>query len=306
MTRPPSSLTRGSEGARPAPSALGAQGLTGAELMRSGTARLRAAGVPDPLTDTRRLLAYALEVAPERLTLALAEPVGPGAVAAFDRVIARREARQPVAQILGRRAFWGREFRVTPDVLDPRPETETLIELALERPFTRVLDLGTGSGCILLSLLAERSDARGLGVDASEPALAVARGNAVALGVSDRAEFRRSDWWSKVEGRFDLIVANPPYVAEDEWATLAPEVRDWEPRGALTPGGDGLGAYRQIAAGAADHLLPGGAILLEIGAAQGVAVAAILAEVGFSQPAAHRDLGGRDRVISAIRPVRSF
>lgn len=268
-------------------------------LLAQATARLAAAGVPDAGRDARLLLAAALGVDPMRLTLGLAEPPDAAALRRFDAALAAREARQPVAQIIGRRAFWGRDFRVTRDVLDPRPETETLVGLALGSSFGTVLDLGTGSGAILLTLLAERCQARGLGTDLSPAALAVARGNAAALGLEDRADFALSDWFSAVTGRFDLIVSNPPYIAAAEMAHLAPEVRDWEPRLALTPGGDGLAAYRAIAAGAAAHLKPGGCLLLEIGAAQGPEVAAICAAAGLDSPRIHPDLDGRDRVVEA-------
>ncbi|HHY01774.1 MAG TPA: peptide chain release factor N(5)-glutamine methyltransferase, partial [Paracoccus sp.] len=203
--------------------------------------------------------------------------------------------RQPVSQIIGRRAFWKHEFEVTRDTLDPRPETETLVAAALELPWDTLLDLGTGTGAILLSLLAERPHARGLGVDMSQAALEVAQDNARALGIA--ADFRRSDWFSAVEGRFGLILSNPPYIALDEMAALSPEVREWEPRLALTDGGDGLGAYRTIVAGAGAHLLPQGWLAVEIGPTQGPAVAGLMAAAGFRRIALRPDLDGRDRVV---------
>jgi release factor glutamine methyltransferase len=159
-----------------------------------------------------------------------------------------------------------------------------------------VLDLGTGSGAILLTLLAERPEAEGLGTDVSEAALRVARGNAVRLGVR-RCSFRQSDWFSAVDGQFDLIVANPPYIAEWEMADLAPEVRDWEPELALTPGGDGLSAYRIIAAGARRCLRPGGRVAVEIGPAQAEAVMALFRAGGLAEIECRTDFDGRDRVI---------
>ena len=207
-----------------------------------------------------------------------------------------RAARQPLSQITGRRAFWKHEFRVTPDTLDPRPETEALVAAALELPWASVLDLGTGTGAILISLLAERPGASGLATDISEPALRVARDNAARIGVS--ADFARADWFDGVTGHFDLIVSNPPYIAACEMAALQPEVRDWEPHLALTDGGDGLTAYRRIAAGAAAHLRPGGHVLAEIGWQQGAEVAAIFAAEG-ARVTVLPDLDGRDRVIRA-------
>ncbi len=265
--------------------------------VQMAAARLMMAGVEDPMRDARRLLAHAMGVAPDRLTLHLNDRPEPEAMAAFEDLVAARAARRPLSHLVGGREFWGRRFRVTPDVLDPRPETEILIAAALEEPFESVLDLGTGSGCILVSLLAERPGATGLGTDLSPAALEVARGNAAALGVA--AEFAVSDWFAAVVGRFDLIVSNPPYIAADEMAGLAPEVRDHEPHLALTPGGDGLDAYRDIAAGAPAHLAPKGRILVEIGPAQGLAVAALMAAAGLTGIRILPDLDGRDRVVAA-------
>ncbi|MFO1175423.1 MAG: peptide chain release factor N(5)-glutamine methyltransferase [Paracoccaceae bacterium] len=273
--------------------------MTAAEALRLAVARLGAAGIDGAAGDARRLLAHALRIAPDRLTLNLGDEMSPAATAAFDAVLAARAARQPVAQIVGQRLFYGHRFRVTRDVLDPRPETELLVGLALDRPFARMLDLGTGSGCILLSCLAGMAGASGLGCDLSPAALAVAADNAGALGLASRARFRLSDWFSGVEGQFDLIVSNPPYIAAAEMAGLAPEVRDWEPHLALTPGGDGLDAYRAIAEGAGAHLAPGGRLMVEIGPTQAAAVAAILHGAGFVEVAVHRDLDGRDRVLIA-------
>ncbi|TKA94001.1 peptide chain release factor N(5)-glutamine methyltransferase, partial [Cereibacter changlensis] len=243
----------------------------------------------------------ALRLEPDRLTLHLQDLLAPEAATRFETALAAREARQPVSQITGTRLFWGRSFRVTRDVLDPRPETETLIETALETPFASLLDLGTGSGAILLTLLAERPAARGLGTDLSPEALAVAEGNAQALGLAGRARFQTADWFAGVEGQFDLIVSNPPYIAEAEMAGLSPEVRDWEPHLALTPGGDGLDAYRAIAAAAPAHLAPGGRLLVEIGPTQGQAVSALFAAAGLSGLRVEADLDGRDRVVLACR-----
>ena len=276
--------------------------MTGAEALAGGAARLRAAGVEAAMGDARRLLCHALKLSPERLTLALQAPLSPDAAARFESAIAARAARQPVAQITGVRQFWGREFRVTPDVLDPRPETETLIEAALEAPFARVLDLGTGSGCILLTLLAERAGASGIGIDISEAALKVARANADALGLAQRAEFRRGDWCAGLSARFDLIVSNPPYIGAQEWAGLAPELREWEPRGALCPEGDALAAYRAIAAQVPGRLTRGGRAMLEVGAGQAAAVQEMLRKAGLTRVDARADMDGRARVVLATRP----
>lgn len=274
--------------------------LTVADALRTGIRELAAAGVPDPARDARLLLAHALEVPADRLTLLLPDPLPMPAAARFDAALWHRMMRRPVSQITGRRLFWGRSFRVTRDTLDPRPETEALVAAALEEPFASVLDLGTGTGAILLSLMAERPGTVGTGTDISPAALAVAAENAAALGLSPR--LIRSDWFAQVDGRFDLIVSNPPYIAAAEMAALAPEVRDWEPRGALTDEGDGLGAYRAIAAGADAHLAPGGRLAVEIGATQAGAVAALLSGAGLRVDGTRRDMDGRDRVVIARAP----
>ncbi len=274
------------------------------DALAEGVARLQAAQIEGAPGDARRLLAHALGLAPDRLLLAMGDAMTEAQMTGFRAAIAARESRQPVAQIIGKRLFWGRSFRVTPDVLDPRPETETLIEAALARPFERVLDLGTGSGVILLTLLAERGQARGLGVDISAAALAVARVNARALGLEARAEFGQSDWFSAVTGQFDLVVANPPYIGAGEFASLAPELRDWEPRAALVPDGcegNGLAAYRLICAEATAYLASGGGLMVEIGWQQGAAVAALFAQAGLRDVAVLRDLSGKDRVVTGRR-----
>lgn len=273
--------------------------MTWAPLLRAGAGRLAAAGIPDPMRDARLLLAHARGLGADRLTLHMADAPDPAAAARFDALISTRAARAPLSHLTGQRLFWGRSFRVSPAVLDPRPETETLVALALSAPFARVLDLGTGSGCILLSLLADRPAATGLGADLSPAALQVASDNASRLGLSARAGFVQSDWCAAITGRFDLIVSNPPYIAAAEMSALSPEVRDHEPHLALTDGADGLTAYRALAAQAPAHLAPQGRLLLEIGPTQGPAVAAILTQAGFHNIACHADMDGRDRVISA-------
>ena len=274
--------------------------MTVRSALAAGAARLAAAGVPDPARDARRLMAAALGVAADRLTLRSGEPLAPEAAAAFARMLAERARFRPVAQIVGRRSFWGRDFTVSAAVLDPRPETETLVELALRGgPAARVLDIGTGSGAILLTLLAEWPSAHGAGTDVDPAALAVAGTNADRLGVAARLRLMRTDWVEGVDGRFDLVVSNPPYIAAAEIDALAPDVRAWEPRHALTPGPTGLESYACIAPSLPRLLAPGGRVLLEIGPTQGQAVARLLADAGLAAIACHPDLDGRDRVVSA-------
>ncbi|WP_335946445.1 peptide chain release factor N(5)-glutamine methyltransferase [Salipiger bermudensis] len=275
--------------------------MIGSALLAQATRRLAEAGIPDPGRDARRLLAHVLKVPPGRLTLFLPDPVEREHALLFNAVIESRAAYVPVSHITGRRQFYGREFLVTPEVLDPRPETEILIEAALAGPFSRVLDLGTGSGCILLTLLSEREGATGIGTDLSEEALEVAFWNRNALRLEARAALARGSWFGALgeddRERFDLIVSNPPYIALDEMDDLSPEVRDHEPRMALTDEGDGLTAYRMIAAGAPSHLIPGGRLMVEIGPSQGAAVADLFRSAGLQEVAVITDLDGRDRVV---------
>ncbi|GAB4533460.1 MAG: peptide chain release factor N(5)-glutamine methyltransferase [Ruegeria sp.] len=276
--------------------------LTAAQAMVAATARLRAAGVDDPARDARVLLAHAARIEASRVTLIAPEELSPEIAERYEQLVSLRAIRVPVSHLLGEREFYGRRFRVSRDVLDPRPETEALIEAALSQPFDRVLDLGVGSGCILITLLAERTSATGLGVDLSEAACLQASANAVAHGVQDRAEIQRSDWFENIGGHFDLIVSNPPYIALDEMDGLSPEVREHEPRLALTDEADGLDAYRRIAAGAPDHLVPGGRLLVEIGPTQAQAVSALFDAAGLTDIRVVPDLDGRDRVVGARMP----
>ncbi len=275
---------------------------TGNEALRAAIPRLRDGGIEDAALDARLLLSHALGIAQDRLTLHLPDAISDAQAAAYEAALAARVARQPVAQIIGQRQFWGLTFRVTQDTLDPRPDTEALVAEAVKAPFLNMLDLGTGTGCILLSCLKSMPAARGLGVDISPAALDVAGGNADALGLGTRASFRASDWFSDVPGCYDLIVSNPPYIAADEMPGLAPEVRDWEPHLALTPGGDGLGPYRIIARDAPSRLMPGGRLLVEIGPTQGAAVAALFAAQGLQEIRVLPDMDGRDRVVVAVKP----
>lgn len=273
--------------------------MTANEALRAAIPRLRAGGIEDAALDARLLMAHALGIAQDRLTLHLPEGMTTPQGAAYEAAITARLARQPVAQIIGQRQFWGLTFRVTQDTLDPRPDTEALVAEALKAPFQTLLDLGTGTGCILLSCLHASPQAQGLGVDLSPAALAVAEGNAQSLGLASRAEFQPSDWFSNVTGRYDLIVSNPPYIAADEMPALAPEVRDWEPHLALTPGGDGLTPYRIIAREAPRHLTGQGRLLVEIGPTQGQAVSALFAAAGLHNIRILPDMDGRDRVLAA-------
>lgn len=276
---------------------------TAAVAMATATARLRAAGVPDPARDARLLLAHAASVDATRITLIAPEEIAPEISERYEQLISLRVVRVPVSHLIGERAFYGRRFKISREVLDPRPETESLIEAALAAPFERVLDLGTGSGCILVTLLAERQTATGVGVDLSENACLQASANAVLHGVAGRAEVLQSDWFSEVEGRYDLIVSNPPYLAQAEMRDIAPELALYEPAMALTDGADGLSVYRLIAERAQGYLTSQGRVMVEIGWLQGADVKAIFIAAGWADVVILPDLDGRDRVVCAQNPA---
>lgn len=273
--------------------------MTAAEALASAASRLRAAGVPDPARDARVLLAHAAKVDAARITLIAPEDLSPDIAERFDNLVSLRAVRVPVSHLLGEREFYGRAFKVSREVLDPRPETETLIEAALAAPFASVLDLGVGSGCILVTLLAERPSAVGMGVDISEAACLQASANAHLHHVAQRTDIRTSDWFSKVGGIYDLIVCNPPYLAADEMQDVQPELARHEPRMALTDEGDGLSAYRILSQEAAAYLAPGGRLLAEIGWQQGVQVQTMFQTMGWQNVQLIPDLDGRDRVLQA-------
>ena len=274
------------------------------DLATEVAAGLAAAGIENARPEAWLLLAAA--TGRERAALMAGVPETLNAVqrARLDELVRRRRAREPLAYILGEKEFWSLRFEVAPAVLIPRPETETVVEAVLaqvcdrDQPF-RLLDLGTGSGCLLLALLSELPRATGLGVDDSAAALAIARRNAERLGLAARAEFRPGRWGAGLRERFDVIVSNPPYVAELDWEALQPEIRQFEPRAALVAGADGLAAYRALAPDCARLLAPGGVCALEIGLNQGDAVAALLAAQGLGVVERRRDLAGIERCLVA-------
>ena len=270
-----------------------------ARLLREARALLAAAGCEQPALDARLLLQEAAGLSHSGIAAEPERQIEAAAISTFEAFITRRQRHEPVSRILGQREFYGRPFRVTSDVLDPRPDTETLIEaaLALKHPPARILDLGTGSGAIIVTLLAELPGATGLATDLSPAALEVARGNAEALGVALRLAFAEGPWWAPVTGRFDLIVSNPPYIPTTVISGLSPDVRDFDPHLALDGGADGLDAYRRIAAGAASHLNPGGRVLVEIGAGQALDVEALFQSHNFIHDSNHSDLGGHVRCL---------
>ncbi len=269
--------------------------LKTADAIARIAARLQAAGIEDARREARIILAAALGVDAAGLLLL---PEVPDGVA--EPMVSRRAGREPLAYILGRKEFWGLEFAVSPATLIPRPESETIIEAALEcfpqRGVRRILDFGTGTGCLLLSALSEFKTAFGVGLDISPPAAALAAGNARVLGLANRSAFAVSDWAAALApGRFDLILSNPPYIAGPEFAGLMPEVRGFEPASALFGGPDGLAAYRAIIAALPGMLAHCGVALLELGVNQAESVAEMAQTAGF-QTGFRQDLANIPRV----------
>ncbi|MDX6750799.1 peptide chain release factor N(5)-glutamine methyltransferase [Geminicoccaceae bacterium 1502E] len=275
------------------------------QARREAAGRLRAAGIDSAALDARLLVMRATGLSRERLVTDPDRELGPHEAAALEALLARRLGREPMAYILGEREFFGLSFAVSPSVLIPRPDTETLVEeaLAAADPAAplRILDIATGSGCILLAVLHHRPAATGIGTDRSAAALAVARRNAEALGLAGRTRFVRTDWAACLAGPFDMILSNPPYITAGEMAALEPEVGAHEPHVALEAGADGLAAYRAIAADLLRLLAPRGRILLEIGRGQATQVAALLDADGLRVTARRPDLAGIDRCLVAER-----
>lgn len=273
-----------------------------AKIWRATALKLQQAGVDTPLIDARLLIQHVLSISREEFLLdgvafSAAQQVE------FEALIARRVAREPIAQIIGKREFYGREFKVTRDTLDPRPDSETLIAAVLthdSKPMT-ILDLGTGTGCLLLTLLAELPNATGVGVDVCNKALLVAKENAIRLELNERATFVASRWAAESEfskeNRFDVVVSNPPYIPTIDIPTLAPEVAQHEPKLALDGGVDGLDCYREIMAALPNVLNEGGFAAFEIGMGQEEALAEIVAGHGFEVIEQVKDLAGITRVV---------
>lgn len=287
--------------------ALALEDATRAAALDAVAALLARCGVEDARRDARALLLAAGGFTAAELLLDPAAKLGAAACARLRDYALRRAAREPVSRILGARGFWTQDLLVAPRVLDPRPDTETLIELSLElmgerrREPLRILDLGVGSGAILCALLAELPDARGIGVDLSAAACAAAAVNLSRCGFARRASILRGRWADALAARFDLIVSNPPYIASGELDGLEPEVRLHDPRLALDGGADGLDCYREIAEQLPRLLAPSGAAVLEAGDGQARSLVALLAEKGLAPAGIRKDAGGRERAVAARR-----
>ncbi|MDP2296600.1 MAG: peptide chain release factor N(5)-glutamine methyltransferase [Pseudolabrys sp.] len=282
-------------------------GASVAETTRLMAQAFRQAGIDSPDVDARALLGQALRLSRAQLISQSDRLLEAREVAAVSALAARRLRREPVSRILGEKEFWSLSLQVTPDVLVPRPDTETVIEAALDfvtrgglrEEALRILDIGTGTGALLLALLHELPKASGTGTDISEAALSVARGNAERNGLAARAHFIACNIANGVAGPFDLIVSNPPYIVHSDIALLDPEVRDFDPALALDGGADGLDVYRAIAAQAPRLLAPGGLLIVELGAGQEPAVRALFTMAGLTAGAARPDLAGTPRALGA-------
>jgi len=286
-----------------------ADGASYDALLRDTAVALTAAGIDNARFEARLLLSRATGLAIEQLISRGPDAAPAAAAATLRELTARRVRREPMAYILGEREFWGLPFKVSPAVLIPRPDSETVIETVLDllpdrSRKLRILDLGLGSGCLLLTLLREYPQATGVGIDASEAALAVAQANAEALGVAPRArlttgDWRQAGWTDLLEGPFDLLVSNPPYIESAAVGGLMPEVARHEPRLALDGGADGLAAYRIIAAALPALVVPGGWAIVEVGEGQAPEIASLFAAAGLAPRPSRKDLGGIERVVPA-------
>jgi release factor glutamine methyltransferase len=279
-------------------------------LLGEAASKLSQAGFAEPRRAARRLVASSLDLTPAELLGHSEQALDEQQTGRVRLALRRMAEREPLSRILGRREFWGLEFALSADTLDPRPETETLVEAVLRRVLNRdaplrFLDLGTGTGCILLALLSEFPAAIGFGVDIARGAVMTARGNAVALGVGERAHFLVGDWGTAISGRFDVIASNPPYIGGAALDDLPPEVALYDPRLALDGGADGLGAYRSLVFDLLRLLRPGGVFGCEVGSGQAPAVAAILRARGLAVDGCERDLAGIARCVMARAPARA-
>lgn len=279
-----------------------AEQLSLSDLLRQAAEDLRAAGIPDAMVDSRILAAAAFGLSREDMLREPHRPLDAEAQARFRGMIDRRRAREPVARILGSREFHSLDFGLGPETLEPRPDSEAVVEAAIvygqafDGP-VRVLDLGTGTGCLLLSVLHALSDSQGVGVDIAAGAIDVASRNAERLGLGGRARFVRTDWTDGVDGPFDLVLSNPPYIETAAIAGLSPEVAGYDPAAALDGGSDGLDAYRALAPRIAPVLSSPGVVVLEIGAGQQAEVTVIFTAAGFTPIATRTDFGGHVRAL---------
>jgi len=273
-----------------------------ADVLRRVASRLAAAGIERSRAEARLLVEAATGASRAEIIGFGERALTPPQSEALERLVARRCLREPVSRILGKREFWSLPFAVTPATLDPRPDSETLVsavlgEIADRQAALEILDLGTGTGCLLLALLSELPQARGTGVDLAPEAVATARDNAAALGLAARAAFLVGDWARDINARFHVVISNPPYIESAAVSGLQPEVARFDPAAALDGGPDGLAAYRLLIPQAAERLVPGGLMALEIGAGQSESVDRLAADAGFTAIGTVHDLAGIPRCL---------
>jgi len=269
------------------------------QLLRDVTKKLSISEIDNAARDARILVAHALGIPKSQLALNTNESVPEEIRSSLERLIFRRINREPIAKILGKRQFWGRTFFINEDVLDPRSDTETLIDYVIDRPVRSVLELGTGSGVIAISLACEWKEVHVVATDISEAALFVAQKNAKYFDVQDKIDFLKSDWFEDIEGKFDLIISNPPYIGLSEVSEISQEVLNYDPELALFAGSDGLEAYERIIPYLKKFLKPKGIVVLEIGASQSDSVKTLMNSSGLSEVNTLKDLAGKDRLVTA-------
>ena len=276
-----------------------------AEALRSFAKKLGDAGVDNPGLDSKLLVGHALGLGPAELLSQSRRALLPKEERAIEVLLAQRIAGKSVARILGRREFWSLDFGLNEATLEPRPDSETLVEAVLKNAKNKksILDLGTGTGCLLLALLHDLPEAKGLGIDKSSRAVEQAKANAENLGLASRAAFKTGNWLEAVAQTFDIIISNPPYIPSEEIESLMRDVRDFDPLLALDGGEDGLDPYRHLIPKLKDYLNPSGLVAFEVGAGQAGRVAALFREYGYADIAIDKDLGGIERCVRACQPA---
>ena len=261
--------------------------------------KLSHSGIESAARDARVLTAYALEVPISDLSLKINDKVSANIISKLEKLILRRINREPISKILGRREFWGRTFSINKNVLDPRGDTETLIDYVIEKPVKKVLELGTGSGVIAVTLACAWKEVQVTAVDISEDALLLAQINAEKFNVENKIQFLKSDWFENVEGIFDMIISNPPYIGWVEQNKISAEVKKYDPEIALFAGYDGFDAYKKIIPSLSKFLNKDGLVVLEIGASQSSQVKDIMNSSGFFDVKILKDLSGKERAVAA-------
>ena len=269
------------------------------EVLADTAIKLSKSGIEGAARDARILTAFALEIPISELSLKINQQVSEKIIFELEKLILRRINREPISKILGRRDFWGRTFSINENVLDPRGDTETLIDFVIEKPVKSVLELGTGSGAIAVTLACEWKEVHVTATDISEDALSLAKINAEKFNVQNKIHFLTSDWFENVTGAYDLIISNPPYIGLTEQEEISAEVIKYDPEIALFAGRDGLDAYRRIIPSLSKFLNPDGLVVLETGASQGIKVKNMMNASGFIDAKRVKDLSGKDRLVAA-------